>query len=75
MNEVESALCGHVLMLKQGRVVDEGSPDALIARFGREDSSACSTPRAARARGGSGMTADLARCAASGADGKSRWRG
>jgi len=36
MAEVER-LCGHVLMLKQGRVVDEGSPEALIARFGRED--------------------------------------
>ena len=36
MAEVER-LCGHVLMLKQGQVVDEGSPDALIARFGRDD--------------------------------------
>ena len=36
MAEVER-LCGHVLMLKQGRVVDEGSPAALIARFGRQD--------------------------------------
>lgn len=36
MAEVER-LCGHVLMLKQGRVVDEGSPAALIARYGRED--------------------------------------
>jgi ABC-2 type transport system ATP-binding protein len=36
MAEVER-LCGHVLMLKQGQVVDAGSPDALIARFGRED--------------------------------------
>jgi ABC-2 type transport system ATP-binding protein len=36
MGEVER-LCGHVLMLKQGRVVDEGSPAALIARYGRED--------------------------------------
>jgi ABC-2 type transport system ATP-binding protein len=36
MAEVER-LCGHVLMLKQGRVVDAGSPAALIARYGRED--------------------------------------
>ena len=36
MAEVER-LCAHVLMLKQGRVVDEGSPEALIARFGRND--------------------------------------
>ncbi len=36
MAEVER-LCGHVLMLKQGRVVDQGSPAALVERFGRED--------------------------------------
>ncbi len=30
-------LCGHVLMLRKGRVVDEGSPAALIERYGRED--------------------------------------
>jgi len=36
MAEVER-LCGHVLMLKRGQVVDEGSPEDLIARFGRED--------------------------------------
>lgn len=36
MSEVER-LCDHVLMLKRGCVVDEGSPGALIARFGRED--------------------------------------
>ncbi|MCO6415906.1 ABC transporter ATP-binding protein [Siccirubricoccus sp. KC 17139] len=36
MAEVER-LCGHVLMLKQGRVVDEGSPAALVAKYGRED--------------------------------------
>jgi ABC-2 type transport system ATP-binding protein len=34
MAEVER-LCGRVLMLKQGRIVDDGSPDALIARYGR----------------------------------------
>ena len=36
MAEVER-LCGHVLILKQGRVVAEGAPDALLTRFGRAD--------------------------------------
>ncbi len=36
MAEVER-LCAEVLMLKQGRVVDRGSPSELIARFGRDD--------------------------------------
>jgi ABC-2 type transport system ATP-binding protein len=36
MAEVER-LCSQVLMLKQGRVVDRGSPDDLISRYGRED--------------------------------------
>jgi ABC-2 type transport system ATP-binding protein len=36
MAEVER-LCGHVLMLRRGRVVDQGSPAALIARYGRAD--------------------------------------
>jgi ABC-2 type transport system ATP-binding protein len=36
MAEVER-LCDHVLMLKQGRVVDQGSPAALLARYGRDD--------------------------------------
>ncbi len=36
MDEVER-LCSDVLMLKQGRIVDRGSPEALIARYGRED--------------------------------------
>jgi ABC-2 type transport system ATP-binding protein len=34
MMEVER-LCGDVLMMKDGRIVDRGSPAALIARFGR----------------------------------------
>ena len=34
MAEVER-LCGRVLMLRQGRIVDDGSPDDLIARYGR----------------------------------------
>jgi ABC-2 type transport system ATP-binding protein len=34
MAEVER-LCGRVLMLKQGQIVDDGSPAALIARYGR----------------------------------------
>ncbi len=36
MAEVER-LCSHVLMLKQGRIVDRGSPADLLARYGRED--------------------------------------
>ncbi|MGC8469151.1 MAG: ABC transporter ATP-binding protein [Acetobacteraceae bacterium] len=36
MAEVER-LCGEVLMMKQGRVVDRGSPAALLARYGRDD--------------------------------------
>ncbi|WP_424811607.1 ABC transporter ATP-binding protein [Roseococcus sp. YIM B11640] len=36
MGEVER-LCDHVLMLKQGKVVDQGSPCDLVERFGRED--------------------------------------
>jgi ABC-2 type transport system ATP-binding protein len=34
MAEVER-LCGHVLMMRFGRIEDEGAPDALIARYGR----------------------------------------
>jgi ABC-2 type transport system ATP-binding protein len=36
MGEVER-LCDDVLMLKQGRIVDRGSPAALVARYGRRD--------------------------------------
>jgi ABC-2 type transport system ATP-binding protein len=36
MAEVER-LCSHVLMMRRGRLVDEGSPADLIARYGRED--------------------------------------
>ena len=36
MAEVER-LCDQVLMLKQGRVVDRGSPEELLARYGRDD--------------------------------------
>jgi ABC-2 type transport system ATP-binding protein len=36
MAEVER-LCTHVLMLKQGQIVDRGSPDDLLLRYGRED--------------------------------------
>jgi ABC-2 type transport system ATP-binding protein len=34
MSEVER-LCSEVLMMKAGRIVDRGSPEALIARYGR----------------------------------------
>ena len=36
MAEVER-LCDHVLMLKQGRMVDEGSPAGLLEKYGRGD--------------------------------------
>jgi ABC-2 type transport system ATP-binding protein len=36
MAEVER-LCSHVMMLKQGRIVDQGSPPELLDRYGRED--------------------------------------
>jgi len=36
MAEVER-LCSDVLMLKQGRIVDRGSPAELLSRYGRED--------------------------------------
>ncbi len=35
MAEVER-LCGHVVMLRQGRMVDRGSPKDLITRYGRD---------------------------------------
>jgi ABC-2 type transport system ATP-binding protein len=34
MAEVER-LCSHVMMMKEGRIVDRGSPEALIERYGR----------------------------------------
>ncbi len=36
MAEVER-LCSHVVMLKKGQLVDSGSPDELLARYGRHD--------------------------------------
>lgn len=36
MGEVER-LCSQVLMLKKGRIVDRGSPQELLDRYGRED--------------------------------------
>ena len=35
MAEVER-MCGHVFMLRRGRMVDHGSPKDLVARYGRE---------------------------------------
>jgi len=29
-------LCDEVLMMRQGAIVDHGSPDALLDRYGRE---------------------------------------
>lgn len=34
MQEVER-MCDHVLMMKQGKIVDQGSPADLVARYGR----------------------------------------
>jgi ABC-2 type transport system ATP-binding protein len=36
MDEV-SRLCGTVLMMKQGRIVDRGTPAELLARYNRDD--------------------------------------
>ena len=36
MAEVER-MCSHVLMMKQGRIVDRGSPHDLLTRYGREN--------------------------------------
>ena len=36
MAEVER-LCERVIILKQGRIVDDGAPDELIARYGRRN--------------------------------------
>ncbi len=36
MREVET-LCDHVLMMKKGRVVDQGHPAALVEKYGRRD--------------------------------------
>jgi ABC-2 type transport system ATP-binding protein len=30
-------LCSDVLMLKQGRAVDRGTPSELLTRYGRDD--------------------------------------
>jgi len=36
MAEVDR-LCGHVLMMKRGHIVDQGSPADLVARYGRDN--------------------------------------
>ena len=36
MGEVER-LCDRVIMMKRGEIVDDGSPDMLLARYGREN--------------------------------------
>ena len=36
MAEVER-MCDEVLMLKQGRAVDRGTPGELLSRYGRDD--------------------------------------
>jgi ABC-2 type transport system ATP-binding protein len=36
MSEVER-LCNHVIMLRAGKIVDEGAPAALLTRYGRKN--------------------------------------
>ena len=36
MNEVER-LCESILMMKDGKIIDEGSPDKLIKKHGRQN--------------------------------------
>jgi ABC-2 type transport system ATP-binding protein len=36
MGEVER-LCDRVIMMKRGKIVDDGSPDELLTRYGRQD--------------------------------------
>jgi ABC-2 type transport system ATP-binding protein len=36
MAEVER-LCDNVLMMKAGKIVDRGTPDDMIARYGRDN--------------------------------------
>jgi ABC-2 type transport system ATP-binding protein len=36
MSEVER-MCDQVLMMRRGRIVDRGTPDELLARYGRDD--------------------------------------
>lgn len=55
MAEVER-LCAHVLMMKRGRIVDQGSPDDLLARYGRADLEDVFLD-IARGRSGAGMAA------------------
>ena len=57
MAEVER-LCSHVLMLKKGRIVDRGSPQDLLDRYGRDDMEEVFLDIARdRRRAGSGATA------------------
>lgn len=53
MREVER-LCNNVLMLRRGQMVDQGSPDALVARYGLRDMEAVFL---SIARGGAARTA------------------
>ena len=48
-------LCSDVLMLKQGRIVDHGTPDELLERYGREDLEEVFLDIARERRGGGGV--------------------
>lgn len=58
MLEVER-LCDHVLMMRQGRIVDQDAPAALLARYGRSSLEEVFLD-IARARTSQGETADAA---------------
>jgi len=53
MAEVER-LCSDVVMLKRGRIVDRGSPDDLLLRYGRDDLESVFLDIARDRRGGGG---------------------
>jgi ABC-2 type transport system ATP-binding protein len=55
MAEVER-LCGDVVMLKRGRIVDRGSPDDLLLRYGRDDLESVFLDIARDRRGGEGTS-------------------
>jgi ABC-2 type transport system ATP-binding protein len=55
MGEVER-LCSEVIMLRRGRIVDRGSPQALVDRYGRANLEEVFLDIA---RGGSERDADL----------------
>ena len=73
MAEVER-LCGRVLMLKQGQIVDDGSPDATDRPLRPQQSGGSVPRRRARAgRGGGAMTLSAAQKSRSRRRASARW--